>query len=113
MPRPRAREIFLPFDAESFGHGAHDEWYRSVERLGDHGRYDIDSACFWWHRNVEVGAGYHSFGMPYASSEDELALAFDAYMTMTREALRDRAKEEYAEPENPARPAGRWERVDE
>lgn len=111
MPRPR--EIFLEFDAESFGSGAHDEWYRSVERLGDHGRFDLASACGWWDRNVEPGSGYHSFGMPYASTWDELALAFESFMAMTREALRDRAKEEYAEPENPARPASRWERVNE
>ena len=111
MPRPR--EIFMAFDAIQFGHGAHDDWYRSVERLGVHGMYDLDSACGWWHRNVGVGEGYYSYGMPYASSEFEIAVAFDAYMDLTREALRDRRAEEYEEPENPARPVGRWERVDE
>ncbi len=108
-----AREIFTPWNPEGFGCGAHCEWYADVERAGPHDAHTMDSAEAWWHHHVRVGFGYHSYGMPYPSTQSEIDEAYAHYDALTREALRDRRVEEYDEPEHVGRVAGRWESVDD
>ena len=109
----RDRKITTPWDPEVFGCEAHGNWYRDVGRAGLHDAYTMDSADSWWRHHVRVGSGYQAYGMRYPASQSEVAEAYAVFDALTREALRDRAREEYDEPEYVGRVAGRWESVDE
>lgn len=96
-----AREIFTPFHAESFGGGAHDEWYRDVIRTGSH--HDGASADDWWLDNVRVGGGYYSYGMRYPETQAEVDEAYRAYWALAADLFRDMREDERERPAHPGR----------